>query len=280
MGVPALVVGERRSRRATTPGLRVRELALPFALLLGLAGAVWGSHVVNGSFYWADDWYHARLYLFSDGHGLLANQNAHTSRFEPVLGVLLALPYRLFGLRTELHLVLAIVLSAGAAVAFYWLLRTLGLARRHAGAMATLALLFPWADSSRLWAAASINNVAVICLFAGLVLSLRGLDATGRRATVLALGGTTLYVLGILTYVVVGGVVLATVLVYAWWSGPRRALRRWALDLAAVIPALVYVWNRQPPHHTDNPSVREQLGHAGRITTGAVSYTHLTLPTN
>jgi hypothetical protein len=37
-----------------------------------------------------------------------------------VLGVLLALPFRLFGLRTELHLLLAIVLSAGAAVAFYW----------------------------------------------------------------------------------------------------------------------------------------------------------------
>ena len=235
------------------------------------AAAVWGPHVFRGGFYWADDWYHARLYVFSDGHGLLANQNGFTSRFSPVLGVLLAIPYRIFGLHTSLHLTLALVLAGATATAFYVLLRTLGLERLHAGMIAALALFFPWADSSRLWTTGSINNVAVIFFFAGLVVSLRGLRASGRHARVLALLGTTLYVLAVLTYEAVGGVVLLVVLVYAWWCGWRGAWRRWLLDLSGVVPALAYVWVRQPANHTDHPSLRGQVAHAGRIAHGATA---------
>jgi hypothetical protein len=253
------------------PPLTVRESALAGAIAFVAAGAVWGPHVFRGGFYWADDWYHARLYVFSDGRGLFANQNAHTSHFSPVLGLLLAIPYRLFGLHTPLHLALALVLSAGASTAFYVLLRTFGLERRHAGMIATLALFFPWADSSRLWTTGSMNNVAIIFFFAGLVVSLRGLRAGGRRARVLAPLGTTLYVLAVLTYEVVGGVVVLVVLVYASWCGWRRAWRRWLLDLVGVVPALAFVWLRQPTHHTTHPSLRWQLAHAGRIAQGAAA---------
>jgi hypothetical protein len=209
--------------------------------------------------------------VFSDGHGLLANQNAHTSHFSPVLGVLLAIPYRLFGLHTPLHLTLALVLSAAASTAFYVLLRTLGLERRHTGMIAALVLFFPWADSSRLWTTGSMNNAAVIFFFAGLIVSLCGLRAGGRRALVLALLGTTLYVLAVLTYEVVGGVVLLVVLVYTWWSGWGRAWRRWMLDLIGVVPSLAFVWLRQPTHHTEHPSLGWQLAHGGRIARGAAA---------
>jgi len=268
----AVAVGARARREPGTrtgPPLTVKESALVSVLTSVAAAVVWGPHVFRGGFYWADDWYHARLYVFSDGHGLLANQNAHTSHFSPVLGVLLAIPYRLFGLHTSLHLTLALVLSAAASTAFYVLLRTLGLERRHAGMIAALALFFPWADSSRLWTTGSMNNVAVIFFFAGLVVSLRGLRAEGRPARVMAGLGTTLYVLAVLTYEVVGGVVLLVVLVYAWWCGWGRAWRRWTRDLVGVVPALVFVWLRQPPHHTEHPSLRWQLSHAGRIAQGA-----------
>jgi hypothetical protein len=269
----AVAVGARARRQpgSTIAPVTARESAVASATALVAVATVWAPHVLRGGFYWADDWYQARLYMFSDGHGLLANQNGHTSQFSPVLGVLLAIPYRLFGLHTPLHLALALVLSGATAAAFYLLLRTLGLDRRDAGMIAALALFFPWADSSRLWTTGSINNVAVIFFFAGLVVSLHGLRASGRRARVLALLGTTLYVLAVLTYEVVGGVVLLVVLVYAWWGGWRPAWRRWMLDLIAVVPALAFVWLRQPSHHTDHPSLRWQLGHAGRIAHGATA---------
>jgi hypothetical protein len=258
-------------RDETRPPVTVRESAVVSLVMLVAAAAVWARHVFEGGFYWADDWYQARLYVFSDGHGLLSNQNAHTSHFSPVLGVLLAIPYRLFGLHPPLHLALALVLSVAASTAFYVLLRTLGLERQHAGVIAALALFFPWADSSRLWTTGSINNAAVIFFFCGLIASLRGLRARGARARVLALSGTLLYVMAVLTYEVVGGVVLLTVLVYAWWCPWRLAWRRWILDLVGVVPALAYVWLRQPSHHTDHPSLGRELAHAVQIAHAAAT---------
>jgi hypothetical protein len=247
-----------------------RELAAAALLLLGLGGAVWGSHVVDGGFYWADDWYHAALHVFPPRTGLFANRNAHTTSFRPVLGILLSLPYDVFGLRTELHLALAIVLSVGASLAFYWLLRTVGLERVASWVIAALALLFPWSDSSRLWTTGSLNNVALILYFVGTVLSLRGLRAAGARSVRLALAGATLYTLAVLTYEVVAGAVLLSLAPYTWWAGLRRAWRRWALDLAFVLPALVYVWARQPAHHTDRPGAATQVRHAFDLARGAV----------
>ena len=266
----AVVRTSENRHRARAPSPSGRELVVATVLLLVLGGAVWGSHIFNGGFYWADDWYHARLSLFPEETGLFANRNPHTTGFRPVLGLLLALPYRVFGLRTELHLALAIILAVGASTSFYWLLRTLGLERVAAWVSAGLVLLFPWSDSSRLWATGSINNVALMLFFGGAVLSLRGLRANGRRATTFAVAGAALYTLAVLTYEVVGGAVLASVAVYAWWAGPRRAVQRWMLDLLFVVPALAYVWMRQPRHHTDHPSVVQQVSHAWHIGWDAV----------
>src|SRR5882672_10297304 len=116
--VVAVAVGARTRRhlgRRLGPAVSLRETALVSAMTFVAAAGVWGPHVFRGGFYWADDWYHARLYVFSDGHGLLANQNGFTSQFSPVLGVLLAVPYRLFGLHTSLHLTLALVLAGATS---------------------------------------------------------------------------------------------------------------------------------------------------------------------
>ena len=248
----------------------VSEVLVACGLLLALAAAVWGSHVFSGGLYWADDWYHARLYLFPEAQGLLANRNPHTSAFRPILGLLMAAPYQVFGLRTELHLALAIVLGVAASGAFYWLLRTMGLERLHAGVVAALPLLFPWSDSTRLWITGSINYIALVFYFCGLVLALHGLRARAGRAWALGAASLALYVLGVLTYEVVGAAALLSVLVYAWWAGWRPALRRWPFDLAGVGAALLYVWQHQPRHHTAYPSLGAQVRHAGRIVIDAV----------
>jgi len=267
MAATAEAPARGRARRLLAAGpVGVAELALAGLAMLVLGGAMWGSHVFDGGFYWADDWYHARLYLLPDGTGILRTLNPHTSQFRPVLGLLLAAPYRVFGLQTELHLALAIVLAAGASAAFYWLLRTLGLERLHAGLMAGLVLLFPWSDSSRLWTTASINNFALIFSFVGLVAALHALRASGRRAVVLTVVSLGLYVAATLTYEVVAGALLLSGLVYAWWAGWRAAVRRWPLDLVAVGAAVVYILRRQPDHHTNSPGPRDQAEHAWKIT--------------
>jgi hypothetical protein len=253
------------------PGLLDRRpvagLELPVAggLLLVLGAAVWGSHVVNGGFYWADDWLSARLYLFPDTPGVFGNVNHHTAQFRPVLGVLLAAPFRLFGLRPDLHILLGIVLSVLASASFYWLLRTMGLERVHAFAVSGLALIFPWADTSRLWITATVNNWAVIFYFTGLTLALIGLRSEGLRKWLLGAVALALWVLGCLTYEVIGPPALLSVLVYAWWAGWRRALLRWPFDVVGVGAALVHVWLNQPEHHTDKPTLGEQAAHAWRI---------------
>ena len=51
--------------------------------------------------------------------------------------------------------------------------------RADAVPIALLALLFPWASGVRLWPTGAINNVAVLLLFAGLLVALRGLRVPG-----------------------------------------------------------------------------------------------------
>lgn len=246
--------------------LTLSKVELPVAalLLLAVGIAVWGSHVREGGFYWADDWFHAQAFLHGEG-GLRGLFNSRTADFRPMLGVLLSLPYRAFGLRTELHLALGLGLSVAASAAFYALLRTLSVGVADAGALATLSVLFPWSDATRLWAAASLNNVAVIFYFVGLALALRGLTATGRRRRVLVGASLTLYVLGVLTYEVVGAAAALSVLVYGVHAGWRAALRRWPLDLALVVPALAFVWAGQPGYHRYQPTLSTVLDRAGQI---------------
>jgi hypothetical protein len=236
------------------------------AVVLGILGAaVWGSHVAQGGFYWADDWHNARLYLFPDGTGFFGSVNTHIVRFSPLLAVLLTLPYKAFGVHPGPHLALAIALAVATSLAFYWLLRTLGLEPLAAGAAAALALVFPWSDSSRLWATGSINDVALIFYFLGLTLALRGLDVRGGRGVALAAASVLLYALSVLTYAVTAAAVLVGLPFYAYRAGWRRGLSRWAFDLLGAGAAVGYVAANQPHNHEVATTHEAWLDHAERI---------------
>jgi hypothetical protein len=151
---------------------------------------------------------------------------------------------------------------------FYLLLRTLGLERRHAGPIAALSLLFPWADSTRLWATASINNVAVILYLLGVVTALRGLDHSGRRSVLMHAGAVALYVLSVLTYELAAVAALASVFLYRYRSSWRRALTRWAADVLAIGAALAYTAATTVKHVAP---LDDQVFNAAKMARGAAS---------
>ena len=228
-------------RRRSAPALpAARELWACAAGLLLLGGLVFGSHVAGGGFYW-DDWENAATTRYEYQSGFLGPLDLRQFLYQPGLALLLPIPHAVIGLNPALHLALGIVLAALMSLSLFALLRTGGMERPHAAAIAALVLVFPWSDSTRLWATASINNVAVSLCLAGAVLGMLGLAAEGGRARRLTAASVALYVASVLTYSVAAVFALLSVLAYARVVPLRDALRRWRLDLVAIFVALLYV---------------------------------------
>jgi hypothetical protein len=244
------------------------ELVACAALLALVGAAAFGSHVRDGGFY-NDDWAFASTFAFAPEPGLLGAIRAFDwYSFRPVSMLYLPATYEAFGMRAELHLALVALTAVALSAMLYWLLRTLGMERLHAGAVASLVLLFPASDANRLWAAAGIALPAIALYLAGAVLALKGLAASGRRAVAFHAGAILLYLLSVMTYEIAAGAILLSVLLYRLRGGWRAALPRWLLDVAAVVPVLLLVtsgsWNEPQPLGT---SVR----HAGTVADEAVT---------
>ena len=159
----------------------------------------------------------------------------------PVAALYYASTHGLFGGRVELHLALAVVLAALVSVLFFLVLRTLAVERIHAAAMALLLLVFPAADATRFWLAASVSLVSLSLLLGGLLLALKGLRERGRRAVVLHAAAVACYALSLLAYEVAIVAIASFVLVYRLRGPWRAAAARWFADLAAVGAVALYV---------------------------------------
>jgi hypothetical protein len=232
--------GHAESRRLVRR-ISVAETLLVALFLAGVATAVFAAHVRRGSFY-SDDWANAAYYRLADPPGYWSSVGHLQKELggRPLSALLLPIPYAVFGLHAAPHLALAVALGVATSLCFYVLLRTLSLAPLHAGAVATLALLFPWADSVRLWPTASINTLSVCFFLIGLTVAIRALDSHGTAA--LARHGTAvaLYVASVLTYEATGGAAMLAGALYLRARDRAGALRRWAADVFAVGGALVY----------------------------------------
>src|SRR4051794_41961700 len=75
------------------------------------------------------------------------------------------------GADKHLHLAMALLFGVLTAWALYLLLRTCGGRVLEAAVPAALLLVFPWTDSTRLWATASFDTLAVALYFVGAVLA-------------------------------------------------------------------------------------------------------------
>jgi len=213
-----------------------RELLVASAALAVLAVGVLGGHVAGGGFL-SDDFSNAAK--ASAGSGLAGPLLS----YRPGLAVALATPHEVLGPAPRAHLAWALALAVITSACFFALLRSAGLRPLGAGACASLLLLFPSSDATRLWATGAALNVALVLVLLGALVALRGLR---RRSRGLHLAAVCLYVGGVLTYEAVGPVVLGSAVLYRSCAPWPRALRRGALDAGAVGAALAFVAWRTP----------------------------------
>ena len=177
---------------------------------------------------------------------------------KPLLGLALPTSYEVLGTDPVWHQVLAVSLWLAAAALFYPVLRGLRFEPRDAVPIALLALLFPWAMGVRLWPAGSLNNFAVLLLFAGFLLALWGLRVGGRRGLAIHVAAVACYAASILAYDATTFLAAALWPAYVWLYGRRPALPRAAMDLAVVAAAAIWTASNTKKHIAD---FADQVGH-------------------
>jgi hypothetical protein len=216
------------------PGAR-EILACGFALAL-VTLLMCAAHVRHGGFYY-DDWGVLALGRFplpgGALHGLWLNYGQRPGQV-----LYYAALYAAFGAHAPLRLALAAAMVLLEATCLYALLRHLGLAVRHAGAIAALSLTFPFSDSLWLWGILSLTSLAIAASLVGLILALRALDSSGARASALHAASLALYTASILSYEVFAVAGSLAGLLYVRAVGFRRARARWALDVVAIATTL------------------------------------------
>lgn len=234
--------------------VNARELVICLAILTALGGAVFAPHVLNGGFI-MDDWSNSaksRYQASCCGIGVSSLESGFPGDFKSYLNdgpagyhlgltVIAPLAHYFLGIHTGWHLALAVILAALMSTAFYAVMRALGLARVHAGLIAALALLFPFSDSTRLWAMASYNQLAGALVLGGLLVALYGMEKRGSRGALMHALALVLYAAGILVYELVAGWVLAAGFLYLWRAPRRPTLIRWGADIVLVAATLWFV---------------------------------------
>jgi hypothetical protein len=238
----------RRIRDAslTTAGVRPSELVTVVLLLALLGLAAYGGYIRHSGFI-QDDWSdHAAWMIRTDG--------GHFSHFwhfvalfghdRPALGIYLGLTDAALGFHQHMYVALALATAILLSASFYLLLRTLRFAPVHAAVIAGLVLIFPAADSLRLWSIMGDGSWALALLVLGAVLTLWSFEATGRRAWALRAGGLALYAASLLTYEIGVFVVATSVVLYRCAVPWRRAALAWAQDV--VLAVVIYVLAIRP----------------------------------
>lgn len=259
--------GDRSGREVSAAApqpLSSRELWLIAGLLSALAAALYGPHVLHGGFA-LDDWWHADQVAHSSD--LLGEYWAYTSD-RPVLVAYMPALHALLGPNPWAHHLWSAILAVTMSTLLFAVLRRFGMARFHAAAIAVLVQLFPWSDSTRLWATASHITLAIDLGLAGLLLTLRGLELAGRRGIRYRAGGVLLYALSVLTYEIAAVVLLAVGALYLARAPARTALRLWGANVVVISACLAWV---SANTRRERLSPSEALDHAGAMGDSALS---------
>jgi hypothetical protein len=144
-------------------------------------------HIRNGGFYY-DDWSVLALGRFLPPGGLLPGLWLDYGQ-RPGQALYYAALDEGLGSQAGPRLALAAAMVALEATCLYALLRRLGLAVRHAAAIAALLLTFPFSDSVWLWGILSLTSLAIAGALLGVILALRALESSSRaRARALRIG--------------------------------------------------------------------------------------------
>ena len=221
--------------------LRARDVVACLVALVVLTAAAFVPYALHGGFF-SDDWAVASDVHVSPGTGYAGavHQISKESGGRPLLAAALPLPHVLFGESPRAHVLFGLFLGILTCLCFFAVLRLLGLAPGHAIVIACLALLFPWADSVRLWPTVSITGIAVTFFFLGVCLALVALEADGWRRWLLGGLGTAFYLASVLTYEVAGVAACLVGVLYLRRAPRSHALWRWAVDVFVVVAALAW----------------------------------------
>jgi hypothetical protein len=160
----------------------------------------------------------------------------------------LPLENAILGADPAVHVLWTLALAVAVSFLVYLALGRLGFERVHAFAVAALLLVFPFFDSTRLWATANLTQLAVALCVAGLLVALRGLsDARAPRGAIAHhAGALALYLLGIFTYEATAPFVALFGALYRVQAPWTRVARRWGADLGVVAVAVAWVWIESP----------------------------------
>jgi hypothetical protein len=249
------------SGRAAESKLGAGVLGLGLVTLLMCA-----AHVRYGGFYY-DDWSVIALGRYPLHGGLLHGLWLYYGQRPGQVLYYAALDESL-GIHPELRLALAAATVTIEAVCLFALLRQLGMAARHGFAIAALALTFPFSDSVWLWGVLSLTSLAIAGSLLGIILALRALESSGRRAFALHTASLSLYLAGVLSYEIFALAGPLAGCLYVRAVGFRRARARWVIDVLAICAALA-VARTVLPIDVATPSRTQSLAgmaaHAGLI---------------
>jgi hypothetical protein len=228
-------LGQRRRTAHLPP---VVDVVLCLAWLIALTTAAFAPHVLHGGLY-SDDWSIASDVHFAKPEYFGAVREIyHIVGGRPVLAAALPVSHVLFGDAAGPQIAFGLLLGIATCLSFFVLLRMLGLERLPATLIASLALVFPWSDSVRLWITGSAITIAISIYFVGVICALSGLSRCGRKSAALHGGAVLCYVVSVLTYQATGLAAALTGAIYLAHAPRERALRRWAIDFLAVVAAL------------------------------------------
>lgn len=242
-----------------------RELVVVVVVAAALCAAVYGPYVAAGGRY-LDDWWLAaytrfpRQLGFSSGYDYLR----FYSGARPGAVVYWLVTYWLFGLHYAWHRALGVALTAGLTAVFFLLLRELRFGRRDAAAITALSLVLPVADSIHFWTTPDVGQLCVGTAVGGMLLAVRGLRASGRRALVLNVAACCLYALSMLIAETMVPIIGLTVLIYRTQVSWRRAASRWAPDAVLAAAASLHYLSGGS-QHVAGGGTAAFLDHAGRL---------------
>ena len=240
----------------------MREVLVAWAGLALLCAIAYLPNIRHGGFY-LDDWSNAAITLQGAGGNLwsAASDFAGNSLYRPVLLVYVPFTYIVFGMHMALHLVWVTILALLAAGMLYGVLRTVEVPRLHAWLVSALTLLYPWYDSTRLWATGGQLTLSITIMLAGLWIALVGLSRRSWRWHACA---ALLYLVSILTYEITLPVIAMAGALYTARVGWRRARMRWGVDLLVVLAGGIWVAVTTTRARS---SLAGDLSHLGEIVT-------------
>lgn len=212
------------------------------AILVFLATLVAYLPSLSGDFIWNDSDYVTAPAL-RPLHGLarIWTEIGVTQQYYPLLHSAFWLQHRIFGDSTLGYHVVTLLLHAGSAILFSWILRRLldrGVAgvvpaeRRYPGAEWLAALLFalhPVHVESVAWITEQKNTLSLLFYLSAALVYLRFDERRDKRAYLLALG---FFVLSLLCKTVTA-TLPAALLVAFWWE---RGVIKWRRDVVPLIP--------------------------------------------